>query len=124
MLLYVKNNITTTLLTNCTLPEDIEALFVEIVIGKIKWLFCCLHNTYKSMITYHLKEIGKGLEFYTTYYEKILLMDDFNSEISEASMNSFCNLYSLICLVEEPTCYKNSKRPSSIDLFLSNWENH
>ena len=38
MLLYIKNNITATLLTNYTLPEDIEAFFVEIVIGKFKWL--------------------------------------------------------------------------------------
>ena len=36
ILLYVKNNITATLLTNYTFPEDIEALFVEIVIGRIK----------------------------------------------------------------------------------------
>ena len=33
ILLYVKNNITATLLTSYTLPTDIEALFVEIVIG-------------------------------------------------------------------------------------------
>ena len=36
ILLYVKNNMTATLLTNYTLRKDIEALFVEIVIGKIK----------------------------------------------------------------------------------------
>ena len=36
------------------------------------------------MITYHLQEIGKGLEFYTSNYEKTLLMGHFNSEISEA----------------------------------------
>ena len=83
---YVKNNITATLLTSYTLPEDKEALFVEIVIGNFKWLFCCSHNPRKS-ITYHLQEIGKGLEFYTSNYEKILLMGDFNSEMSETSMN-------------------------------------
>ena len=44
------------------------------------------------MITYHSQEIGKGLEFYTLNYEKILLMGDFNSEMSVASMNSFFNL--------------------------------
>ena len=76
------------------------------------------------MITYHLQEIGKSLEFYISNYEKILLMGGFNSEMSEASMNSFCNLYNLKCLVQEPTCYKNPERPSCIDLFLSNCENH
>ena len=71
------------------------------------------------MITYRLQKIGKGLEFHTSNYEKILLMGDFNSEIPEASMNSLCNLYNLKCSVQKPTCYKN-KRPSYIDFFLSN----
>ena len=66
ILLYVKNNISATLLTNYTLPEDIEALFVEFVIESFKWLFCCSYNPHKSMITHHLLEIGKGLEFYTS----------------------------------------------------------
>ena len=91
IVLYVKDNITATLLTNYTLIEDIEALLVEIVMGNIKWLFCCSYNPHKSMITYHLQEMGKGLEFYNSNYEKTLLMGDFNSKMSEASMNSFCN---------------------------------
>ena len=36
ILLYVENDITATLLTSYTLPEDIEALFVEVVIGNFK----------------------------------------------------------------------------------------
>ena len=76
------------------------------------------------MITYHLQEIRKGLEYYTSNFEKILLMGNFNSKMSEASMNSFCNLYNLRCLIQEPTCYKNPERLSYIDLFLSNYENH
>ena len=69
VLLYVKNNITATLLTSYTLLENIEALFVEIVIVNFKWLFCCSYNPHKNMITYHLKEIGKSLEFYTSKYK-------------------------------------------------------
>ena len=51
-------------------------------------------------------------------------MGDFNSEMSETSVNSFCNLYNFKCLVQEPTYYKNPARPSCIDLFLSNCENY
>ena len=51
-------------------------------------------------------------------------MFDFNSEMSEASIISFCNLYDLKCLVLEPTCHKNPEHPSGIDLFLSNCESH
>ena len=52
ILLFVKNNITATLLTSYTLPEDIEALFVEIVIGNFIWLFSYSYNPHESMITY------------------------------------------------------------------------
>ena len=52
---------TATLLTNYTLPEDIEALFVEIVMGKIKQLFCCSYNPHKSMIT--SAQLGGGEAF-------------------------------------------------------------
>ena len=45
------------------------------------------------MIIRHLQEIGKGLEFFTSNYEKILLMGDFSSETSEASMTmSICDI--------------------------------
>ena len=54
IILYIKNNITVTLLPNYTLPEDIKALFVKIVTEKFKWLFCCSYNSYKGMITHHL----------------------------------------------------------------------
>ena len=37
ILFYVNKNMTATLLPNYTVPEDIEALLVEIVIGKIKY---------------------------------------------------------------------------------------
>ena len=51
-------------------------------------------------------------------------MGDFKPKMSETSMNSFCNLYNLKCLVQEPTYYKNPERPSCIDLFLSIYVNH
>ena len=86
ILLYVKNKMIAALLTNHILSEDIEVLFMEIVIGNIKWLFCCSYNPHKSMMTYHLQEIRKGSEFYTSNYEK---MGDFNPQISETLMNYF-----------------------------------
>ena len=89
ILLYVKNKMTATLLTNHILSEDIEVLFMEIVIGNIKWLFCCSYNPHKSMMTYHLQEIRKDSEFYTSNYEKMFLMGDFNPQISETLMNYF-----------------------------------
>ena len=71
------------------------------------------------MLAYHLQETGTGMEFYTLFS-----MGAFKSELSETSMNLFCDLYILKCLVQQTTCYKNPEHPSCIDLFLSNCANH
>ena len=47
-------------------------------------------------------------------------MDDFNIELKEAIMTTFCNQYKLKTLNEEPTCFKNYTNPSCIDLYLTN----
>ena len=40
--------------------------------------------------------------------------------MSEPSLNEFCQTYSLESIVNKPTCFKNPKNPSCIDLMLTN----
>ena len=47
-------------------------------------------------------------------------MGDFNIELKEAIMTTFCSQYKLKTLNEEPTCFKNYTNPSCIDLYLTN----
>ena len=47
-------------------------------------------------------------------------MGDFNIELKEANMTTFCNQYKLKALNEEPTCFKNYANPPCIDLYLTN----
>ena len=49
----------------------------------------------------------------------MLILGDFNANISEPTLTSFCTLFKLKNLVKEPTCYKNPNNPSCIDLFLT-----
>ena len=35
-------------------------------------------------------------------------------------MKEFCEIYDLHNLIKEPTCFKNAKNPSSIDVILTN----
>ena len=60
---------------------------------------------------------------YSSNYESIILVGDFNSEINDNSMNDFCESYNLHSLIRESTCYKNPENPSCIDLFLTNSPN-
>ena len=40
--------------------------------------------------------------------------------MSEPSLNEFCQTYNLESIVNKPTCFKNPKNPSCIDLMLTN----
>ena len=56
----------------------------------------------------------------TCKYDNLLIIGDFNSEPSDKEWQESCNLYNLKNLVNEPTCYKNHKNPSCIDLIFTN----
>ena len=53
-------------------------------------------------------------------YENVLLVGDFNTEITEYYIESFLYKHELSNLVKEKTCFKNMQNPSCIDLLLTN----
>ena len=93
--------------------------YVVIYMQGNKWLICCSYNPNRIFVSRHLDHIAKGIDTYSKKYEKILLMGDFNIELKEANMTTFCNQYKLKALNEEPTCFKNYTNQSCIDLYLT-----
>ena len=57
------------------------------------------------------------MEFYSKTYDKILT--DFNAQVSDIKLDTFCSIWNLKSLRKEPTCFKNPNNPSCIDLFLT-----
>ena len=72
------------------------------------------------MIENHLQQLQKQLEASSERYEHFLIIGDFNADVSDHSVTSFCTPFKLKSIVKEPTCYKNPENPSCIDLFLTN----
>ena len=48
------------------------------------------------------------------------MLGDWNSEVTEEDMQDFCDMYNLENLIKEPTCFKSTTNPSSIDIMLTN----
>ena len=67
-----------------------------------------------------MNELGKALDIYLHKYDHILLIGDFNSEISERSIHDFCNVDHLESPSNTPTCFRNPENPTCIDLLLTN----
>ena len=102
------------------LPNNIEGIFMEITIRKTKYLILGAYNPHKDKISNFLNQVGKELDTFLPTYENIILLGDFNSTMSESSMKDFCEIYNLENLIKGPTCFKNPKNPSSIDVILTN----
>ena len=64
--------------------------------------------------------MSRTLDTFTTKYENILLLGDFNACADNDTTKNFWSSYGLRSVIKQPTCYKNSENPICIDLPLTN----
>ena len=121
ILVYVRDNIPSNLVKLDQKLENFEGFFIELELSKKnKWLLSYSYNPHKGNTKQHLSNISKGLDELNSKYDNILIIGDLNTEMSEPSLNEFCQTYNLESIVNKPTCLKNPKNPSCIDLVLTN----
>ena len=82
IIIYVREDIPSKLLRKHILPDDIEALFLEINLKKQKWLFCGYYHPPSQSDNYYFDNIQKTLDVYSNY-EKNILAGDFNAQEGE-----------------------------------------
>ena len=78
------------------------------------------YNPHKDTISHFLDDVSKKVDKHMKIYDNMIIMGDFNSELSENAMIEFCETYCLQNLIKEPTCFKNPDNPSCIDVILTN----
>ena len=110
ILLYVREDIPSNLITVDIYP--IESFYVELNLRNNKLLINFSYNPHKSLIGNHLDVVSKTLDLHSSTYDKIILLRDFNTEIDEQHMQSFCDGYSLKSLLRQPRCYNNFEKLS------------
>ena len=120
IMLFVKDNLITFPVSGFCFSEKKQIFCLELNLRKQIWLIFCCYNPHKHLIKDHLLQIKNAIDFYSKSYENIILIGDFNVEISDSHMDSFCAIYHLKSLIKEPTCYKNPEKPTCIDLILTN----
>ena len=119
LLLYIREYIPSKILkygSNC----DIETILVEINLRKRKWHLNGSYNPNKSQISHHLECLNSVLKECSKKYENYVFIVDFNVSTSDSSIKEFCSLNGLKNLINELKCYKNSGKPTCIELILTN----
>ena len=97
--LYVRVDIPAKVI-HCDFPTS-KSFFVEINLHKKKWLINCSYNPHKNNTGSHLNVITKTLDTYYGKYENVVFLGDFNAEVEETTMKSFCESYNLTNLIKQ-----------------------
>ena len=116
IMLFVRKNIPSKLLAIESKP--IESLYVELNLRK--WLINRSYNPHKNTISTHIDKLSNSLDLFSANYVEMILLEDFNVEVNDNHMKSFCENYGLKILIKQRTCYKNRSNPTCIDLILTN----
>ena len=118
IMLYVRENIPSNFLASDNKP--IESLYIVLNLQNVKMSINCSYNPHKAEIGNHLAALNSFLDVNSTKYDKNLILGDFNTEINDPKMQTFCKMYKFKSLIKQLTCYKDRDKPSCIDFILTN----
>lgn len=60
-----------------------------------------------------------NLDFHSSSYNITIILGDFDLSVEELHVKTFCESYSLKCLIKQLTCYKNPAKPTCTYLVLN-----
>ena len=76
-----------------------------------------------NSVSGHLECLNRVNDEHSKTYENFIFIGGFNAGIKENSMNHFCDINCLKSLIKVSTCFKNSAKPTFMDLILTNRPN-
>ena len=78
-----------------TEKAPLESLYIELNIRNTKRLLNCPYKLHKNMIELHLGGLNEYLDIYSSNYEDIVILGDFNVSVKKNHMKCFCGNYGL-----------------------------
>ena len=88
VMIYIRDDIPSALLSKQVFPSDIEGLYIELNFRKCKWLLLGAYHLPSQSDQYYFNNLDKSLDAYSNY-EKNLLVGDFNAQTIDHYLNSF-----------------------------------
>ena len=92
---FKQNRLKTYIESLKTINWSIEVIFTEMNIRSKKWFICFTYNPSKSLLEHDLIQIQTQLDTFSKNYEHLLIMGDFNANVFESTLTSFCTLFKL-----------------------------
>ena len=102
LMLFVREDIPSKLLTNIDPSSNIENIFVEINLRSKKWFISGSYNPNVGLIQNHAVSLSKNLNFYSSKHKNLIATGDFSAKIINNYFEEVCVSYNLKDLIKNP----------------------
>ena len=120
LMLFVREDTPSKLLTNIDPSRNIENIFVEINLRSKKWFISGSYNPNVGLTQNDAVSLSKNVNFYSSKHKNLIVIGNFSAEITNNYFEEFCVSYNLKDLIKQPTCFKYPDNPTLIDHILTN----
>ena len=117
---YVNENLCCKSL-NTEIDNLTETIFLEVNIQSSKCLFVGCYKPPSQNEEFFISNLSKTINAFSTKYDNILLMGDFNLTIENKHLEELLSVLNIKSLISYPTCFQ-SINPTCIDLILTKQE--
>ena len=95
---------------------------IELNLHTKKWLLLPLYIPPDQNPTYFKEKLQRAIDFFSTTYDNIITLGDFNMDVNEAAIRSIMEDNGFVTLINSPTSIK-SVNGRCIDLIMTNSNN-
>ena len=119
LMVFVKSHIPSRNLNDFKIPSNIQIILFEVSLRKEKWLVASIFNaSCQKKFPWYLTYLQ---EFYSTRYENVIILCDFNIGAENNLMNDFIQKHMFYNTIKQNTCFKDDGG-SCIDLHNCKFE--
>ena len=119
-MLFMRDGIPSKFLNTDIFISRILNLLVEINLRSKRWLLSGSYNPYLNSIHNHLVQLRRKFDFYSSKYERFVVLGNFNGEMTNTHQEEFCSVYNFKSLIKDPACFKNPAKPTTVNHILTN----
>ena len=121
-MVLINENISSKTLNGIDIASDMQIIPIELNLHTKKWLLLPLYRSPHQNPTYFKENLQRAIDFFSTTYDKLITLGDFNMDVKEAAIPSIMEDNRLVSLINSQTSFK-SANGRCIDSIMTNSKN-
>ena len=116
-MVLISEGISSKTLNGIDVASDMQIIPIELNLRTKKWLLLPLYRPPHQNPMYFKENLQRAIDFFSTTYDNIITLGDFNMDVNEAALRSLIKDNGLVNLKNSPTSF-TSAHGRCIDLIL------